>query len=119
MNIISQGTLGPHPDIFTNTKLILLVLLSTLYSIYIISQGTLGPHPDIFTNTKLILLVLLSTLYSIYLQFLSLFAIYDVSMQHMMLVNVIIDISGCNRGIFQGCRLHWPSFFLMTELKQN
>ena len=114
MNIISQGTLGPHPDIFTNTKLILLVLLMN-----IISQGTLGPHPDIFTNTKLILLVLLSTLYSIYLQFLSLFAIYDVSMQHMMLVNVIIDISGCNRGIFQGCRLHWPSFFLMTELKQN
>ena len=119
MNIISQGTLGPHPDIFTNTKLILLVLCQLCIPYIcreIISQGTLGPHPDIFTNTKLILLVLL---YSIYLQFLSLFAIYDVSMQHMMLVNVIIDISGCNRGIFQGCRLHWPSFFLMTELKQN
>ena len=37
--------------------------------------------------------------------------------QHMMLVNVKLDISGCNRNTFQGCVLHWSSFFLMAHLK--
>ena len=37
--------------------------------------------------------------------------------QHMMLVNVNLDISGHHRIIFQGCRLHWSSSFAMAQLK--
>ena len=39
-------------------------------------------------------------------------------LQHMMLVNMKINISGFNRIIFQGCRLHWFSSFLMAKLKR-
>ena len=38
-------------------------------------------------------------------------------LQHMVLVNMKLDISGCSRITFQGCRLHWPSSFLMAQLK--
>ena len=34
---------------------------------------------------------------------------YILYLQHMMLVNVKLDISGCNRIAFEGCRLHWSS----------
>ena len=37
--------------------------------------------------------------------------------QHMMLVNVKLYISGCNRIKFRGCRVHWSSSFLMVKLK--
>ena len=37
----------------------------------------------------------------------------------MVLVNMKIDISGCNRITFQGCRLHKSSSFLMVQLKQS
>ena len=37
-------------------------------------------------------------------------------LQHMTLVNVKSDISGHKRITFQGCRLHWSSFFLMVQL---
>ena len=36
-------------------------------------------------------------------------------LQHMMLVNMQLDISGYNRITFQGCRLHWYSSFLMAQ----
>ena len=40
-------------------------------------------------------------------------------LQHMMLINVILDIRGCNRSTFEGCRLYWSSSFLKAWLKQN
>ena len=40
-------------------------------------------------------------------------------LQHMMLVNVKLDISGYNNITFKGYRLHWTSSFLMAHLKQN
>ena len=40
-------------------------------------------------------------------------------LHHMMLVNMKLDISDCKRIIFQGCRLHWSSSFLMVQLKQS
>ena len=40
-----------------------------------------------------------------------------LNLQYMMLVNVKLYISGCNRITFQGCRLHWSSSFLMAQLK--
>ena len=39
-------------------------------------------------------------------------------LQHMMSVNMTWDITGCKRITFQGCRPHWSSFFLITQLKQ-
>ena len=38
-------------------------------------------------------------------------------LQHMMLVNVKLDINGCNRITFQDCRCHWFSYFLLAKLK--
>ena len=38
-------------------------------------------------------------------------------LQHMMLVNVRLDISWHKRIIFQGYKLYWSSSFLMTQLK--
>ena len=37
----------------------------------------------------------------------------------MMLVYVKLDVSGYERIIFKGCRLHWSSSFLMAQLKQS
>ena len=37
--------------------------------------------------------------------------------QHVIWVNMKLDISGCNKITFQGCRLHWFSYFLMTQRK--
>ena len=37
-------------------------------------------------------------------------------LQHVTLVNVKSDVSGHKRITFQGCRLHWSSFFLMVQL---
>ena len=38
-------------------------------------------------------------------------------LQHIMLVNVKLDVSRYKRIIFQGHRLHWSSSFLMAQLK--
>ena len=35
----------------------------------------------------------------------------------MILVNMKLDISGCNRITLQGCRYHWSIFFHMAQLK--
>ena len=32
-----------------------------------------------------------------------------LNLQHMMLLNVKLDMSGCNRITFQGCSLHWSN----------
>ena len=40
-------------------------------------------------------------------------------LQHMVLVNMKIDISGFNSITFQGCRLRWSSYFLMVKVKQS
>ena len=39
--------------------------------------------------------------------------------QYLMLVNIKVDISGCNSITFQGCRFHWFSSFLMAQLERN
>ena len=39
------------------------------------------------------------------------------NLQPVMLVNVKLDISGCNSITFEGCRLHLTSTFLMAQLK--
>ena len=44
---------------------------------------------------------------------------FRLYLQHMMLVNMKLDISRCNRIIFQGSSLHWSSFFLMACFKQS
>ena len=38
---------------------------------------------------------------------------------HLLLINVKLNISGKKSIIFQDCRLHWCSSFLMTQLKQS
>ena len=38
-------------------------------------------------------------------------------LHHMMLVNVKIYVSGCKKIIFEDCRLHHSSSFLMAQLK--
>ena len=40
-----------------------------------------------------------------------------LSLQYMILVNMKVDISACNRIKFQGCKLHWSNSFLMAQLK--
>ena len=48
------------------------------------------------------------------------FCSFLLSLQHMILVNMKVDISACNRIKFQGCKLcklHWSSSFLMAQLK--
>ena len=40
-------------------------------------------------------------------------------LQHVMLVNAILNISGYNRITFKGYRLHWSSSFLMRQLKRS
>ena len=42
-----------------------------------------------------------------------------IIVSNMMLVNVKLDISGCNRNTFQGRRIHWCYSFLMAELKRS
>ena len=42
-----------------------------------------------------------------------------IDQDFMMLVNMKIYISGCERIVYQGCILHWYSYFLMAQLKQN
>ena len=44
---------------------------------------------------------------------------FRLNLHHMMLVNLKLDIIGCNGTTFQGCRLHWFSFFLMVHIKQS
>ena len=39
-------------------------------------------------------------------------------LQHMMLVNMKTDISGCKRITFQSYRLHWFSSFLIKQLNE-
>ena len=51
-------------------------------------------------RTKFVLLAFLLLYITIYFSFL-------LHLQHMMLVNMKLDISGCNRITFQGYRLHW------------
>ena len=36
-------------------------------------------------------------------------------LDHIMLVNVKLDVSGYNRFIFRVCRLHWSCSFLMAQ----
>ena len=38
-------------------------------------------------------------------------------LQHMMLVNIKLDIGGYNMIEFEGYRLHWSSSFLVAQLK--
>ena len=62
--------------------------------------------------TKLPILALLLTLYSHIFSFL-------LYLHHMMLINIKLDISGCIRITFQGCRHHCASSFLMAQLKRS
>ena len=39
-------------------------------------------------------------------------------LQHILLVVMKLDISGCNSITFQGCGLHWSSSFLMAQLNK-
>ena len=64
-------------------------------------------------RTKLAILTLLSTSYYIQVIICS-FLLY---LQHIMLVNMKIDIIGCNMITFQCCILHWSSSILMAQLK--
>ena len=40
-------------------------------------------------------------------------------LHYMMLVNIKLDVNGCNRITFQGRILHWSSSFQMAKLKRS
>ena len=44
---------------------------------------------------------------------------FKLYLHYMMLENVKLDISGNSRIKFEGCRLNWPSPFLMAQLKRS
>ena len=46
------------------------------------------------------------------------FCSFLLYLQHMISVNMKLDISRCTRMTFRGCRLHWSISFLMTLPKQ-
>ena len=47
------------------------------------------------------------------------FCSFLLYLQCKMLVNMKWDFSRCNKITFNGCRLHWPSSFLMAQVKRN
>ena len=44
---------------------------------------------------------------------------FPLCLHHMMLVNVKLGISGSMRTVFEGCRFHCFSSFLMPQLKRS
>ena len=45
--------------------------------------------------------------------------LFESCLHHMMLVNVKLGISGSMRTVFEGCRFHCFSSFLMPQLKRS
>ena len=43
--------------------------------------------------------------------------VVHILLERIPVVNMKLDIDGCNKIKFHGCRLHWCSFFLMTQHK--